>query len=154
MKESILPPAALSENHRRSISTTLQLVDKALCEWERWEKGDVPSAAMYQQQDTLSLAQKRELRGKIAEVRQLIVRLRDDLQLKPSRPATSQLIVGQATVLWEMLADLESRSLQGYGNVPEELARYLDPIGKQLAEEMNEMSQLFSQPVSSTITSR
>jgi hypothetical protein len=44
--------------------------------------------------------------------------------------------------------------LQGYGNVPEELARYLDPIGKQLAEEMNEISQLFSQPVSSTITSR
>jgi hypothetical protein len=90
--------------------------------------------------------QKRELRDKIADVRQLIVRLRDDLQLTPSKPATSQLIVGQATVLWETLADLESRSLQGYGHVPEELARYLDPIGKQLAEEMNEISQLFSQP--------
>jgi hypothetical protein len=153
MKESILPPAALSENHRRSISTTLHLVDKALCEWERWEKGDVPSGAMYQQQDTLSRTQKRELHGKIAEVRQLIVCLRDDLQLKPSKPATSQLIVGQATVLWEMLADLESRSLQGYGNVPEELARYLDPIGRQLTEEMNEISQLFSQPISNEITS-
>ena len=29
----------LSENHRRSISITLQLVDQALCEWDDWTNG-------------------------------------------------------------------------------------------------------------------
>jgi hypothetical protein len=145
---STRPPIELNANHRRSVSITLQLVDKALCEWDDWTKGHVQSGVMYRQQDTISPTQKNELRSKIAKIRQLIARLRDDLQLQSSVIETSQPIVGQASVLWEMLIDLESRSLQAYGKVPEELARYLDPIAKQLAAEMNEISRLFSRPTS------
>lgn len=46
------PPAKLDENHRRSISITLQLVDKALCEWDNWTKGQMHSGVMYRQQDS------------------------------------------------------------------------------------------------------
>lgn len=99
----------------------------------------------YQRQD-FSPTQKKRLRQKSSLVRQVILHLRDDLQLEPNRPATSQMIVGQATVLWEMLAELNSRSLEGYGRVPEELAHYLDPIGEKLAAEMNEIARLFSRP--------
>ena len=134
----------LSDNHRRSISIVLQLVDKALCEWDAWLDRPPQDGVMYQQQDTLSATEKKRLRRKSSMVRELILRLRNDLQLEPSRPASSQMIVGQATILWEMLAELNSRSLQGYGRVPEELAHYLDPIGEKLAEEMNEISFLFS----------
>lgn len=136
----------LSDNHRRSISIVLQLVDKALCEWDAWIDRPPQAGVMYQQQDTLSATQKKRLRQRSSIVRQAILRLRDDLQLEPSRPATSQMIVGQATILWEMLAELNSRSLEGYGRVPEELAHYLDPIGEKLAAEMNEISFLFSRP--------
>jgi hypothetical protein len=136
----------LSENHRRSISITLQLVDKTLCQWDDWTKGLLRSGVMYWQQDTFSPAQKDELRTKIVKVRELLVRLRDDLQLNPNVVATSQPMVGQASILWEMLAELDSRSLRAYGKMSEEVSRYLDPIGKQLAEEMNEISRLFSQP--------
>jgi len=134
----------LSENHRRSISIVLQLVDKALCEWDAWTDRPPPAGVMYQQQDTLSPTQKKRLRQKSSAVRELILRLRDDLHLEPSRPATSQMVVGQATILWETLAELNSRSLEGYGRVPEELAHYLDPIGEKLAAQMNEISFLFS----------
>jgi hypothetical protein len=115
----------LSDNHRRSISIVLQLVDKALCEWAAWIDRPPQAGVMYQQQDTLSPTQKKRLRQKSSMVRQRILRLRDDLQLKPSRPASSQLIVGQATVLGEMLAELNSRSLEGYGRVPEEFSLVL-----------------------------
>jgi hypothetical protein len=136
----------LSDNHRRSISIVLQLVDKALCEWAAWIDRPPQAGVMYQRQDTLSPTQKKRLRQKSSMVRQVILRLRDDLQLEPSRPASSQMIVGQATILWEMLAELNSRSLEGYGRVPEELAYYLDQIGEGLAAEMNEISRLFSRP--------
>lgn len=142
------PPAKLDENHRRSISITLQLVDKALCEWDNWANGKVQSGVMYRQKDTFSPVQKSEMRGKIAKIRQLIARLRDDLQLEISVVTTSQSIVGQAGLLWEMLLELDSRSLQGYGKVPDELARYLDPIANQLGAGMNEISRLFSRPTS------
>ena len=49
------------------------------------------------------------------------------------------MVVGQATILWEMLAELNSRSLEGYGRVTEEPADYLDPIGEKLAAKMNEI---------------
>jgi hypothetical protein len=93
---------------------------------------------MYQQQDSLSPTQKKRIPQKSSAVRELILRLRDDLHLEPSRPATSQMVVGQATILWERLAELNSRSLEGYGRVPEELAHYLDPIGEKLAAPMND----------------
>lgn len=144
MKESTGPSIELSDNHRRSISIILQLVDKALCEWDGWIDRPPQPGVMYQQQDTLSPTQKKRLHQKSSRLRQLILRLRDDLQLEPSRPASSRLVVGQATVLWEMLAELNSRSLQGYGRVPEELAQYLDPIGEKLTAEMNEIPRLFS----------
>lgn len=148
MKTSTGPLIELSENHRRSVSITLQLVDKALCEWNDWANGHVQSSVMYSQRDTFSTAQKKELWNRIAKIRQLMVRLRDDLQLTVNVVATSQLMVGQAAVLWEMLTDLNSRGLKGYGKVPEDLAPYLDPIGETLCDEMNAIARLFSQPSS------
>ena len=148
MKKSTSRSIKLSDNHRRSISIVLQLVDKALCEWDVWIDRPPPAGVIYQQQDTLSPAQKKGLRQKMFVVRELILRLRDDFQLDASRPATSQMIAGQATILWEMLAELNSRSLEAYGRVPEELACYLDPIGEKLAAEMNGISLTFSRRLS------
>lgn len=144
MKEKTSQSLQVSANHRRSISSVLQLVDKALCEWDAWIDRPPQPAVMYQQRDTLSVPQKKRLRQKISIVRELILQIREDLHLEPSRPAASQLVVGQATVLWEMLAELNGRSLQGYGQVPEELVRYLDPIGEKLTAEMSEISLMFS----------
>jgi hypothetical protein len=145
---SNMPLIALSENHRRSISITLQLVDKTRCEWDDWSRGSVRAGVLYRQQDTISSQQKSELQHKIVNIRQLIARLRDDLQLETSTVATAQSILGQAALLWEMLVELNSHSLGGYGKVPAQLASYLDPIGNHLAEEMNEIPRLFSQPAS------
>jgi hypothetical protein len=145
MTKSSAPSIELGENHRRSISITLQLVDKALCEWGDWANGRTHSGIMYRQEDTFSAAQKNEMRKRIARIRQSLTRLRDDLQLAPNLVGTSQSIVGQAAVLWEMLTELNSRGLQGYGQVPKNLAPYLDPIGETLCEEMNAIARLFSQ---------
>jgi hypothetical protein len=152
MNEQKMAPIELSENHRRSVSITLQLVDQALCEWDDWANGRVRSGIMYRQLDTLSAIQKLELQKKVTKVRQPIVRLRDDLDLEPKNVATSQSIIGQASLLWEMLTELNARGLQGYGNAPADLGRYLDPIGEQLCFEVNEIARLFS--ISSAIRSQ
>jgi hypothetical protein len=148
VKKSTAAAIDLSENHRRSISITLQIVDKTLCEWEEWSNGHLRSGVMYREQDTLSLTQKIKLREKIATIRELMVRMRDDLQLPPSVVATSQPIMGHSSLLWEMLVDLDSRSLRAYGKISDDLARYVDPIGQALAAEMIAMTHLFSQPCS------
>lgn len=127
MQKQKMVAIKLSENHRRSISITLQLIDQALCEWGDWANGRLRSGIMYRQMDTLSAIQKQQLNNKIANIRQLIVRLRDDLDLEPKNVATARSIATRASLLWEMLTELNSRGLSGYGTVPEELGRYLDP---------------------------
>src|SRR5207253_3213530 len=79
MKRGTTVAIKVSENHRRSISTTLQLIDQALCEWDDWMSGRLQSSIMYREIDTLSAIQKQQLNNKIANIRQLIMRLRDDL---------------------------------------------------------------------------
>jgi hypothetical protein len=138
----------VSENHQRSISTSLHLLDKQLCQWEQWIDSPPAPGVMYQQQDTLSANQKQELRRRIVRLRQEIQRARDDLKLEPSKPSTAGLMVGQANILWEMLAELNSSSLRGYGEVSAELAQYLDPLGETLTQQMYEITALFSQPIS------
>ena len=135
----------LSENHRRSISITLQLLDEALCEWTDWSEGRVKSGVMYRELDTLSPNQKSELRSKIGATRQLIIRLRDDLDLQLRDVATSRSIAGHASLLWEMLTEPNSRGLNGYGTVPEELEGYLDPIGETLTEQISSITAMLSQ---------
>jgi hypothetical protein len=144
--KTTLPPTELSDNHRRSISTSLHLVDKELCQWEQWIERPPAPGVMYQQRDNLSARDKTDLRRRIAGLRADILRVRDDLQLHPAKPSTASLLVGQANVLWEMLAELNGSSLRGYGKVSSELAQYLDPIGESLSQQMYEISALFSKP--------
>jgi hypothetical protein len=135
----------LNENHRRAISITLQLVDQALCEWTEWAEGKVRSGVMYRQSDTLSEIQKRELQSKIKLFRKAMTRLHDDLELEEKNIRTAHSIVTHASLLWEMLTELNSRGLQAYGTVPEKLGRYLDPIGEQLTDQMSAIGALLSQ---------
>jgi hypothetical protein len=86
---SVQPRIKLSENHRRSISVSLQLLDQALCEWDDWSKGRVRKGVIYRQEDTFSSQEKNELQCRIANVRHLILRLCDDLQLDAKIVATS-----------------------------------------------------------------
>ncbi|MFN2541131.1 MAG: hypothetical protein ABR514_03040 [Chthoniobacterales bacterium] len=143
-----LPNKALSfgENHLRTIMISLRFLDKTLCEWERWARGEVPHGVMYQPRDTLSADQKKKLLTEITGARELIARVRGDLKLVPETVSSSRLIVGQATVLWEMLADLNGRSLGAYGAVSPEVANYIDPVGDQLTETMKRVSALLSRP--------
>jgi hypothetical protein len=145
-KRLIRPPSEISENHRRSISISPQLLDKQICQWEQWIDGHIAPGVMYQQQDSLSASRKIELRRRIAEIREVIIQLRGDLKLEPERVNTAQIMVGQATVLWEMLAELNSYSLRGYGEVPMELAHYIDPLGQVLTQQMHDIARLFSKP--------
>jgi hypothetical protein len=138
------PPRRLSGNHHRGISISLQLLDKALCRWSEWVEGRVASGPLYQPQDSLSCAEKDELAGRMKTIRGLIIEMRDDLKLAVEAPATTRLIAAEATVLWEMLAEMTSSGLRGYGVVGDDLAAYLDPRAEILMTELHAISTMFS----------
>lgn len=135
----------VSANHKRTISISLHLVDQRLCEWEQRLEGHVEKGVMYQLQDDLTPTQRKELRRRIAKTRARLDSLRKKLGLNPATPSLARMIVGQATILWEMLAELNSGGLRGYGSVPASLAKIIDPAGEALVDGLSEIVRLMSQ---------
>ena len=135
---------SLNENHRRSLSVTLHLIDQSLCQWDEWARGRLRSNVMYSERDSFSAEQKTQLLGRIEAIRGIITRLRDDLQLEPKFVCTSEPMVAQAASLWEMSLDVNSQGLRGYGQVSPQLRSYLDPIVERLAGEMQAVVRIFS----------
>jgi hypothetical protein len=80
----------LNDNHRRSLSIILQLIDETLCRWDEWSRGHVRSGVMYCEQDSFRAAQKAEMVSRIVALREVIERLRRDLELDVKMVRTSE----------------------------------------------------------------
>jgi hypothetical protein len=71
----------LSEGQRRTIATTLTILDEALCEFELWAKGREVHSVLYSETNSLSQEKRRAVRYEIAVVRDLLRELRENLRL-------------------------------------------------------------------------
>ncbi|MFN4227698.1 MAG: hypothetical protein ACK4F0_06115 [Candidatus Ratteibacteria bacterium] len=49
------------------------------------------------------------------------------LNIKSKRYETKSLISSRVSSLWEMVCEIESKRLKGYGDVSDSLKNYLDP---------------------------
>jgi hypothetical protein len=117
----------MSENHIRSISTTLSLLDKALCEFDHWAQGHEVRSVLYEVRNTLSEVQRQSIVAEAAEMKDMIQEIRDTLNLEVTRRYVDKMFLGTCSVLWTYLAELEGRHLKKYGVVPPGLAEHLNP---------------------------
>jgi len=117
----------MSENHIRSISTTLYLLDKALCEFDYWAQGHEVRSVLYEVRNTLSEAQRQSITAEVAEMKGMLQEIRDTLNLEVTRRYVDKLFLGSCSVLWTYLVELEGRHLKRYGDVPPGLTEYLNP---------------------------
>jgi hypothetical protein len=76
----------IGANHKRTISISLHLVDQRLCEWEQRLEGHLEKGVMYQLQDDIAPAQRKELRRRIAETRERLDSLRKKLGSGDAEP--------------------------------------------------------------------
>jgi len=118
---TILPP-----NHRRSISTTAQIVEKTLCEIEDilLLQHSNNKATVIQQSYTEK--QRSELIDKINELKQLNGELILDFDLQKMIFTESQLLQSKTTFLWAVLMDSKAKKMKGYGKLSPVIAEKLD----------------------------
>ncbi|MDQ7784906.1 MAG: hypothetical protein RDU20_18630 [Desulfomonilaceae bacterium] len=117
----------MSDNHIRGISTTLALLDKALCEFDRWANGHEIRSVLYQVENPLSLGRRRLIVGEVAAMKYMLEEMRETLNLELTVRSADRMITSSCSVLWASLLELESRHLRRYGELPPGLAEYLDP---------------------------
>lgn len=132
----------MSENHMRGISTTLALLDKALCEFEQWAKGHEIRSVLYQVLNPLSEAQRQLIVVEVAELKRLLEEIRDHLNLEGTVRSADKMIMGSCSVLWASVVELESDRLKRYGEAPAGLAEYLDPLVVSLNTHLRRISRI------------
>jgi len=134
----------MNENHRRGISVTLSMLDKALCEFDHWAKGCEVHSVLYEIRNTLSRSQCELIVAEVAVMKTKLREIRNELRLDASVRFVDKMILGSCSILWASLIDLEGRRLRRYGEVPPGLAEYLDPLAVALSRHVRNISDIVS----------
>lgn len=133
-------PIELPPDHRRSISTTAQIVEKTLNEMEELLCSEKDNIALVVSQNYTD-EEKAELLLNIAELRKCNQELFREFNLKQTKQSESQILRAQIAYLWTILMDSKSKKLRGYGELPSSIAMNLDTRINKLLTVLNEISK-------------
>ena len=132
----------INENQRRSIASSLALLDEALCLFEEYGRGREVHSVCFEERNRLTAKQRKRLLGEIAKLRDEMRQIKEDLGLPCRVEDVGKMIWGHSAGFWEMLAELESKRLRAYGEVSADLAEYLDPRAESLLERVQGLSAI------------
>jgi len=132
----------MNEGQRRIIERTLSLLDEVLCEFEEWAKGREIHSVLYREQNTLSVTQRKELSSKTDMMKEILIKLRNTLNLDDRVRIAATAIRSHCSALWVDLTELKSNNLHRYGEIPPGLAEYLDLQLVQLIDHLNQIRAL------------
>ena len=132
----------INDSQRRSIATTLALLDEALCLFEEYGRGREVHSVCYQERNRLTARQRKRLLAEIERLRGDIRQIKEDLDLPCRIEEVGKKIWGYSAGFWEMLAEMESKRLRAYGEVSADLAEYLDPRVERLLDLMQGLSAI------------
>ena len=133
---------ATNESQRRSVATTLSLLDEVLCLFEEYGKGRELHSVCYEEDNQLSGLQRKRLIEEVDRMRKDMREIKEDLGLPIRTEDVGKKIWGHSVGFLEVLAEMESKHLRGYGQVPKSLADYLDPRVERLLHRMQGISTI------------
>lgn len=132
-------------NHQRSIAARLSLLDRCMCDVQRWASLGELSSVLYQEHNTLTPEQGREILAQVSAVRAILAQLRHDLELQPKVGRVVRSIQAGCTTSCLSLAELDPKRLRRFGEVPPGLAEYLEPRLAELAERLRQIAGVASE---------
>ena len=132
----------INENQRRSIASSLALLDEALCLFEEYGRGREVHSVCFEERNRLTARQRKRLLGEIEKLHEEMRQIKEDLGLPRRVEDVGKRIWGHSAGFWEMLAELQSNRLRGYGEVSSDLAEYLDPRAESLLERVQGLSAI------------
>lgn len=133
-------PIAISATHARALSAHFKTVEEYLRVVESWLDGY--EGVFYGSRAELSAPQRARIRTLITEIITGLQRTKSDLALEPLEGSSLGIIRAYLSELWVSLVETRGRYLRGYGEVPPELAAYLDRRVDELESRVNEIRRL------------
>jgi hypothetical protein len=133
--------AEFTDTHRRKLLVTVSLLDKTLCQFRRWAQGNYESSLLYCEENDLLPEQREAILNISKEISRVINDVKSKFELKVNVQSVRRNIFGSATWLRSILLDLESKRMKGGGDLPSEIAEYLDSTINALVKMIYEISK-------------
>ena len=124
----------LSDKHRRSVSSSIQIIDKMMMDIERVLLNP-PEGVISKTVNDISDHDAGHYMSVIKEMKIQINSLVDKYNLKTEEIKTSRIISSRKAKMWETITDTSSRKLKGYSKFPSEFAEEFD-------KDINELRKL------------
>ena len=135
-------PTDLTDSHKRGISITLTMLDEALCRVEQWAGGQVLDSLLFVERNELTEHQRQDILAEVAKIRFIVERMKADFAIKREMRSVARMIASLCSTLWEDVAELDSRHLKRYGELPDGLADHIDPDVSELLEGLKRISDI------------
>ncbi|NOY87975.1 MAG: hypothetical protein GXO93_01120 [FCB group bacterium] len=141
-KKTKIQTISVGENHKRSITATLFLLDQMLNEFKEFASGREIHSVLYHEENNLTAQQKEDILTEIEKMSQAIKELKDTLRLEEDQENIARIIWGKSSTFWAPLIEMSSRYLKGYGETSPELKTYLDPKVHYLIEHLKNIGRI------------
>jgi len=115
----------LSDNHRRSLSSAIYLVEKIAVEIEN-ELCNPTDLVMTKIVRDKTVAELERMQDVLVEVKAYIEYMAIKYNLKSKDLDLNNVLRAQKSKMWEILCDSNSKGLRGYGKFPDEYADEFD----------------------------
>jgi hypothetical protein len=115
----------ISRAHAGALAARMMILEEDCREIERNLDGF--HGILYEYAGEIPEASKQRMRGMLAEILGMVTSIRQELGLPKQVVELDKLIESRLSRIWVTLHESKSRGLRGYGVVPEDLKKYLDP---------------------------
>ncbi|MCX8082010.1 MAG: hypothetical protein N3D17_01215 [bacterium] len=127
---------------KNSISSVLLILNEIVDDIENLCNTSDKKSILYDIVNNLSEKEKSRVVESTGKIKKVIEDIGKTLNIKKKRYEIKNLISSRVASLWEMVCEIESKRLKGYGEVSKSLKEYLDPkvfTITQLLEEIEEV---------------
>ncbi|MCM8777750.1 MAG: hypothetical protein NC905_05770 [Candidatus Omnitrophica bacterium] len=112
---------------KNSIASVLLILNEVIDEIEDLCRTEGRKSILYEVVNNLDEEEKANVLKTTGEIKELIKNISTVLNIKKKRYETKRSISSRVSSLWEMICEIESKRLKGYGEVSVSLKEYLDP---------------------------
>lgn len=129
----------LSENHTRSLSSSLIVVEKSLLELEEMLQKQSNSCCNVLLKDVDDVTIESNISA-IREAKSFICELAEKYETSKERLSIQRVINAKRAKIWEILTDTLSRKIKGYGTFPKKYADEYDSDINKLIDITNKIN--------------
>lgn len=128
----------LSDNHRRSVSSSMHIIEKMLLEIEKTI--NIPDTGVLSKVvDDMPEIDRDRYKIAIGNIKAELEHISEKYNLRKEEIMMSRLINSRKAKMWETITDTSSRKLKGYKEFPKELAAEFDEDMGRLKKVIDEL---------------